>query len=85
MADVNDEHEQFPLMHDVEDAIAADSIGVPALQLALERLALIGIALQIIEGTGHSLIERGFPLDHAADDALGLAGEFNLIGGQGRF
>ena len=84
VADVNDQHEQFLLMHDVEDAIASDSIGVPALQLALERFALMGVTLQIIEGAGHSLVERRFPLDHAANDALGLVGEFDLIGGQGR-
>ena len=41
------------------------------------------IALKIIQGTGDPLIERGFPFRHAAEHALGLIGEFELIGGQG--
>ncbi len=84
MADVKDEHKEFLLTNEVDDAVASDSIGVPALQLALEGLALRRITLKIIEGIGNPLVERGFPLSHAADDALGLVGESDLIGGQER-
>ena len=84
MADVDNEHEKFLLTNEVDDAVASNPIGVPALQLALERLALRRITLKIIEGAGDPLIERRFPLGHAADDALGLVGELELIDGQGR-
>ena len=84
VADVDDEHEKFLLTNEVDDAVAPNSIGVPAPQLTLEWLALMRITLKIIEDTGDPLIERRFPLGHAADDALGLVGEFDLIGGQGR-
>ena len=42
------------------------------------------IALKVIQGTGDPLIERRFPFRHAAEHALGLIGEFELIGGQGK-
>ena len=42
------------------------------------------IAPQIIQGTGDPLIERRFTFRHAADNALGLIGKFELIGGQGK-
>ena len=84
VADVDDEHEQFPLTDEVDDAVAPHPIGVPALQFALERLALIRITLKIIEDTGDPLIKRRFSLSHTTDDVLGLVGEFKLIDGQGR-
>ncbi len=85
MADIDDEDQQLLPMNEVHDAVAPYPIGVPTFQFAFERLSLIRLTLKIIEGTGDPLIECWLPLGHAADDALGLVGEFNLIGGQERF
>ena len=84
MANVDDEHKQFLVAHEIHDAIASDPVGIPPLEFTLERFALMRIAPQIIQGTGDPLIERGFPFRHPADHALGLIGEFELIGGQGK-
>ena len=84
VADIDDEHEQLLLTHQIDDAVASDPIGIPALQLTFEWLALIRVALKVIKNTGHPAIQRRFPLGDAADCALSLVGEFELIAGQGR-
>ena len=84
MADVDDEHEKLLLADEIHDAVASYPIGIPTLQFTFKRFSLMRVALKIIQGVGDSLIERGFPLGHAADDTFGLVGEFNSISGQGR-
>ena len=66
----------------VDDSIAAYTVGIPALQFTLERLAFKRIARKIIEGLTDSLEESGLAFRHATDCALRLIGKFNLIGGQ---
>ena len=84
VADVDDEHKQFLLANKIYDSVAAHPVGIPTLEFAFKRFALMRIAPKIIQGTGDPLIEHRFPFRHAADHALGLIGEFELIGGQGR-
>ena len=84
MTDVDDKHHELLPLEEIENPVAANPVGVAILQLTLERLTLKGIACKIIQGLGDSLVERGFPLCHTADDALGVIGKFNLIDGQER-
>ena len=72
------------LMNEVDNPIAPNAVGITAFQFALQGFALKRIAPQIIQRMGDSLVERTLALCHAADDALGLVGEFKLIDGQGR-
>ncbi len=85
MPDVNNEDEQLMVVDDVEDAITADSIGIPAFQLSFQRLTLKRIPPQIVQRMSHALIQRGFPLCDASNDAVCLIGELNPIRDQEKF
>ena len=71
------------LTNGVDNPITSHSVRVAAFEFTLQGFTLERIAFKVIQGLGDSLIERGLPLCHTPDDALGLVGEFEFIGGQG--
>lgn len=83
MANVNHEDEQGMMMHDVDDAVAADAIGASAVQGAFETLALGGVASEIIERLDDAPVKLRLHPAHPPQHALGLVGKLHPIDEQG--